>query len=115
MTALSPNPPHASSVAPSARPSAPPAAGTARPLAFLLLAAAVAALAVAADHLMTSWADAHLLATWIALWVVMFVGILTLAGKAARCCASASPCGEDGSPAVWQSAGQLSPAGGIFI
>ena len=84
MNVLHPNPPHASTVEPSARPLARPAAGAARPLAFLLLAAAVAALAVAADLLMTSWADEHLLATWIALWAVVFAGILTLAGTARR-------------------------------
>ena len=84
MTVLNPNPPHAHSGQPIGRPSAQPAVGTARPLAFLLLAAAVAALAVAADRLMASWADEHLLATWIALWAVVFAGFLTLAGTARR-------------------------------
>lgn len=60
------------------------APGNGRPLAALLLAAAVAALAVAADRLMTSWADEQLLATWIALWAVVFAGSLLLAGTARR-------------------------------
>lgn len=57
---------------------------TDRPLAALLLAAAVAALAVATDRLMASWADEHLLATWVALWAVVFAGSLLLAGTARR-------------------------------
>lgn len=57
---------------------------TDRPLAALLLAAAVAALAVAAERLMASWADEHLLATWVALWAVVFAGSLLLAGTARR-------------------------------
>lgn len=60
------------------------APGNGRPLAALLLAAAVAALAVAADRLMASWADEQLLATWIALWAVVFAGSLLLAGTARR-------------------------------
>jgi hypothetical protein len=55
-----------------------------RPLAALLLAAAVAALAVAAERLMASWADEHLLATWVALWAVVFAGSLVLAGTMRR-------------------------------
>lgn len=84
MTALNPTPAQAHSGQRVARPLVQAAAGTARPLAFLLLAAAVAALAVAADRLMASWADEHLLATWIALWAVVFAGFLTLAGTARR-------------------------------
>ncbi len=60
------------------------ASSVGRPLAALLLAAAVAALAVAADRLMASWADEHLLATWVALWAVVFAGSLVLAGTMRR-------------------------------
>lgn len=59
-------------------------APTGRPLAALLLAAAIAALAVAGERLMASWADEHLLATWVALWAVVFAGSLLLAGTARR-------------------------------
>lgn len=59
-------------------------APTGRPLAALLLAAAMAALAVAGERLMASWNDEHLLATWVALWAVVFAGSLLLAGTARR-------------------------------
>lgn len=71
-----------SSMAPQQLAGAPSSMG--RPLAALLLAAAVAALAVAADRLMASWADEHLLATWVALWAVVFAGSLVLAGTMRR-------------------------------
>ena len=66
------------------RPPAARPAGHGRPLAALLLAAAVAALAVAAERLMASWSDEHLLATWLGLWAVVFAGSLLLAGTARR-------------------------------
>ncbi|TDQ42533.1 hypothetical protein [Tepidicella xavieri] len=76
---------YASTSAPVAgAPSRPSARRTDRPLAALLLAAAVAALAVATDRLMASWADEHLLATWVAMWAVVFAGSLLLAGTARR-------------------------------
>lgn len=55
-----------------------------RPLAALLLAAAVAALAVVVDQLMQTWADDHLFAAWVAMWAVLFAGTLLLAGTARR-------------------------------
>lgn len=55
-----------------------------RPLAALLLAAAVAALAVVADQLIGTWADGHLMAAWVAMWAVVFAGTLLLAGTARR-------------------------------
>ena len=55
-----------------------------RPLAALLLAAAVAALAVAVDQLVGTWADEHLLAAWVGMWAVVFAGSLLLAGTAQR-------------------------------
>lgn len=56
----------------------------ARGLAAVLLAAAVAALVVVADRLISTWADGHLLLAWVLLWVVIFAGSALLAGTARR-------------------------------
>lgn len=56
----------------------------ARGLAAVLLAAAVAALVVVADRLISTWADGHLLLAWVFLWVVIFAGSVLLAGTARR-------------------------------
>jgi hypothetical protein len=48
----------------------------------LLLAAAVAALVVLADRLISTWADGHLFLAWVALWVVIFAGLALFAGTA---------------------------------
>lgn len=53
-------------------------------LAAMLLAAMVAALVVVADQLVDTWADGHLLAGWVVLWVVGFAAIALLAGTARR-------------------------------
>jgi hypothetical protein len=53
-----------------------------RGLAALLLAAAVAALVVLADRLISTWADGHLFLAWVALWVVIFAGSALFAGTA---------------------------------
>jgi hypothetical protein len=53
-------------------------------LAVMLLAAMVAALVVVADQLVDTWADGHLLAGWVVLWVVGFAAIALLAGTARR-------------------------------
>lgn len=45
-----------------------------------LLAAGVAALVVVVDHLIDHWAQTHLLAAWLALWVVAVLAITTLRG-----------------------------------
>lgn len=50
-----------------------------RGLASLLLAALVAALLVVANEVIDTWTDGHLLAAWIALWVVAFAAIALLA------------------------------------
>lgn len=59
-----------------------------RGLAGVLLAAMVATLVVLADHLMDTWADGHLLAAWILMWVIGFSALALLAptarGLAAR-------------------------------
>ena len=49
-------------------------------LAFGMWAAAVAALVVMADHLMADWAQTHVLATWLALWVVAVLAMVALRG-----------------------------------
>ena len=56
----------------------------ARGLTALLLAAAVAALVVVADRLVSTWVDGHLLAAWVFLWVVVLAGLALFAGTARR-------------------------------
>ena len=56
----------------------------ARGLAAMLLAAAVAALVVFADRLISTWADGHLFLAWVFLWVVIFAGSALFAGTARR-------------------------------
>lgn len=59
-----------------------------RGLAAVLLAAMVATLVVLADQLMDTWADGHLLAAWMLMWVIGFSAMALLAptarGLAAR-------------------------------
>lgn len=69
----------ASHAARAARPSHP---SSARPLAALLLAAIVSALVVAADALVDSYADGHLLLAWSILWAVAFAAMALFAGSA---------------------------------
>ena len=49
-----------------------------RTLAGMLLAAVMAALLVAADQVIDTWADGHLLAGWVALWTVAFAALALL-------------------------------------
>ena len=56
----------------------------ARSLAALLLAAALAALIVVADRLVSTWADGHLFAGWVFLWIVVLAGLALFAGTARR-------------------------------
>lgn len=53
-------------------------------LAAVLLAAMVSALLVVADELMETWAEGHLLAAWVLLWVVGFAAVALLAPTARR-------------------------------
>lgn len=53
-----------------------------RSLAAMLLAAMVAALVVVADQLVDTWADGHLLAAWVVLWVVGFAATALFADTA---------------------------------
>ena len=62
-------------------PAAEPAPSTsAKTLATWMSAAGVAALVVLADHLIDDWAQTHVLAAWLALWMVAVVAIAALRG-----------------------------------
>lgn len=72
---------------PSARPK--PVFGTnsgggAKTLAGLLLAAALAALLVVADQVISTWTDGNWLAAWVALWTVTFAALAFLASPLRR-------------------------------
>jgi chromate transport protein ChrA len=53
-------------------------------LAGMLLAAAMAALLVVADQVISTWSDGHLLAGWVALWTVAFAALAFLASPLRR-------------------------------
>jgi len=53
-----------------------------RGLAAVLLAAVVSALVVAADQLVDSWAEGHLLMAWVVVWAVGFAAMALFAGSA---------------------------------
>jgi len=48
-------------------------------LAGVLLAAMVSALLVVADQLVDTWADGHMLAAWVMLWLIAFAALAFLA------------------------------------
>ncbi|ADU97897.1 hypothetical protein HF896_00765 [Alicycliphilus denitrificans] len=52
--------------------------------ASLLLAALVAALLVVANEMVDTWGDGHLLAGWMLMWLIAFVGMALLAAPARR-------------------------------
>jgi hypothetical protein len=56
-------------------------------LAGLLLAAALAAVLVVADQVISTWSDGHLLVGWVALWAVAF-GVLAFLARPMRRLAS---------------------------
>lgn len=56
----------------------------ARGLATFLLAAVVSGLLFAANQLIDTWADGHLLAAWIVLWAVAFAVLALAAGPIRR-------------------------------
>lgn len=53
-----------------------------RGLSAVLLAAIVAALVAVADKFVTHWTDGSLLAAWMVMWLVAFVGLALFAGAA---------------------------------
>lgn len=61
----------------------------ARGLATFLLAAVVSGLILAANQLIDTWADGHLLAAWIALWTVAFAALALAASPIRRVVMSA--------------------------
>ncbi len=56
-------------------------------VAALLLAALVAALLVVANEMVDTWGDGHLLAGWMLMWLIAFVGMALLAAPARRAAA----------------------------
>ncbi|MDP3701742.1 MAG: hypothetical protein Q8R72_12635 [Hylemonella sp.] len=66
-----------------------------RGLAGVLLAAMVATLVVVADRMMETWADGHLLAAWMLMWVIGFAALALLA-PTARTLAGRLMAGLDG-------------------
>ena len=60
------------------------AAEDSRALAGMLLAAAMAALLVVADQVISTWTDGHLLAGWVALWSVAFATLAFMASPLRR-------------------------------
>jgi hypothetical protein len=56
----------------------------ARGVATFLLAAVVSGLILAANQLIDTWADGHLLAAWIALWTVAFAALALAASPIRR-------------------------------
>lgn len=61
----------------------------ARGTATLLLAAIVASLLLVANELVETWTEGHLLAAWIAMWVIGFAGLALFAEPARRAGAAA--------------------------
>lgn len=66
------------------QPAAPVAGATsstsAKVLSTVLLAAGVAALVVITDHWIDDWAETHVIAAWLALWLVAVLAIAALRG-----------------------------------
>ena len=61
-----------------------------RGLSLMLLAMMISALVVVADQLIDTWADGHLLAAWVAFWVVGFGAGAVFAGEARHWAATAA-------------------------
>ena len=57
-------------------------------LSAMLLAGMLSALVVVADRLIDTWADSHLLAAWVALWVVGFAALAVFSGAARKLAAT---------------------------
>jgi hypothetical protein len=55
-----------------------------RGLSVMLLAAMVSALVVVADQLIDTWADGHLLAAWVALWLIGFAALAMFSEPASK-------------------------------
>ena len=57
--------------------------GSPAAMASMLVAAGLSALIVVAEQVVSAWADGHLLAAWIALWLIVF-GLMALFSDALR-------------------------------
>ena len=73
----------------------------ARGVATFLLAAVVSGLLLAANQLIDTWADGHLLAAWIALWAVAFAALALAASPIRRAVASAKKFDGSALYAAW--------------
>jgi hypothetical protein len=73
----------------------------ARGLATFLLAAVVSGLILAANQLIDTWADGHLLAAWMALWTVAFAVLALAAGPIRRAVLSVKQFDGSGIYAAW--------------
>lgn len=63
-------------------------------LSVMLLAAMVSALVVVADQLIDTWADGHLLAAWVAVWLLGFTALALFSGAARKLVASVISAGN---------------------
>lgn len=73
----------------------------ARGVATFLLAAVVSGLLLAANQLIDTWADGHLLAAWMALWAVAFAALALAAGPIRRAVSSAKKFDGSALYAAW--------------
>jgi hypothetical protein len=73
----------------------------ARGLATFLLAAVVSGLIFAANQLIDTWADGHLLAAWIGLWTVAFAALALAAGPIRRAVSSVKEFDGSAMYAAW--------------
>lgn len=73
----------------------------ARGLATFLLAAVVSGLLFAANQLIDTWADGHLLAAWIALWAVAFAALALAASPIRRAVTSVKEFDGSAMYAAW--------------
>ncbi|MEQ1535505.1 MAG: hypothetical protein ABL923_06465 [Burkholderiaceae bacterium] len=74
---------------------------SARSVATFLLAAVVSGLVLAANQLIDTWADGHLLAAWIALWTVAFAALALAAGPIRRAVVSVKQFDGSAMYAAW--------------
>jgi hypothetical protein len=74
----------------------------ARGVATLLLAAVVSGLILAANQLIDTWADGHLIAAWIALWSVAFAALALAAGPIRRAVLSVKEFDGSAMYAAWR-------------
>jgi hypothetical protein len=74
---------------------------SARGLATFLLAAVVSGLLFAANQLIDTWADGHLLAAWIALWAIAFAALALAAGPIRRAVVSVKEFDGSAMYAAW--------------